>query len=446
LRLRLIGAAACAVAIALAISGILLARIFIAHIEARADTELTNHLSQIAGVLEIDGDGALQVAVAPADPRFAEPRSGLYWQIDLADGNRQRSRSLWDQVLALPTDDLADGMIHRHDVPGPGGTQLKLLERALTIGPDSKPVPVRVSVALDRGELEKAGGDFRKTLNSSLAVLGLLLLLALWAQVQIGLRPLAALRGALNQVRDGASRKVEGSFPSEVTPLVDDMNALLDRERRNIEQARERAGDLAHGFKTPLSVLSAVARELAREDRSASAMEIETQIDIMGRHVKRELALARTVGSAVVGRPTIPVKPIVDRVIGALQRIAADRNLRWRVDVATDAAFPGDENDLLEIVGNLADNAAKWAASQVAITASHDGHALLLNVADDGPGIPAGAEAEVLRRGRRLDGSTAGSGLGLSIVTKMVEAYGGTINLDRAALGGLAVTIVIPTS
>lgn len=444
LRLRLIGAAACGVVIALVISGVLLARIFTQHVEARADAELLNHLNQIAGALEIGTDGSLQVAVPPADPRFEEPGSGLYWQVDQLAGVRQRSRSLWDQVLELPDDHLPDGVVHRHDVDGPGHAQLRVIERALAIGPDPKPIPVRLSVALDRAEIEKAGAEFRKMLFSSLMVLGLALLAALWVQVQIGLRPLAALRSALNRVRDGERRRVEGRFPTEVTPLVDDMNALLDRERRTIERARERASDLAHGFKTPLTVLSAVSRDLAREGRGDSASEIDAQVDVMGRHVQRELAMARTAGTAAVGRTLIAVAPIIDRVTRALQRIAADRGLVWDVTVDPAAMFPGDENDLLEIAGNLADNAAKWAASRVAIDAERQGGALVLTIADDGPGIPEWAEANALRRGRRLDETTDGSGLGLSIVTKMVQAHGGTIKLERAAIGGLLVRILIP--
>ncbi|MEQ1614125.1 MAG: HAMP domain-containing sensor histidine kinase [Hyphomicrobiaceae bacterium] len=422
----------------------MLARIFTQHVEVRADAELMNHLNQIAAALEFGPDGSLQVVVPPADPRFDVPGSGLYWQVDQPAGTRQRSRSLWDQVLILPDDHLPDGVVHRHEVPGPGHTQLRLIERALAIGPDSRPQSVRLSVALDRSEIEKAGAEFRKVLFTSLMVLGLALLAALWLQVQVGLRPLAALRSALNKVREGGSRRVEGQFPTEVKPLVDDMNALLEREQRNIERARERASDLAHGFKTPLSVMSAVSRDLARDGRSDNAKEIDAQVDVMSRHVQRELALARTAGSSAVGRTSISVKPIVDRVTRALQRIAADRGLRWENDIDPAAVFPGDENDLLEMVGNLADNAAKWATSRVVIKAASRGHALILAVDDDGPGIAPGTEAAALKRGRRLDETTAGSGLGLSIVTKMVEAHGGTIRLDRAAIGGLSVHISIP--
>lgn len=361
-----------------------------------------------------------------------------------SDGTRQRSRSLWDTVLILPDDRLQDGAIHRHELIGPSGSPLIVLERGLTIGPDTRPIPVRLSVALDRREIAEAESGFRTVLVRSLVVLGLALLIALWAQVQVGLRPLTALRGALNRVHSGASRRVEGRFPTEVKPLVDDMNALLDRERRNIERARERAGDLAHGFKTPLAVLSAVSRDLQRDGRAEAACEIDTQIDMMGRHVQRELALARTIGSAGVGRAMIEVRPILDRVTSALQRIAADRDLRWEVTADDAAVFPGDENDLLEIVGNLAENAAKWAKSTVTIRAAAEGQTLRLSVADDGPGIPAGAEEDALRRGRRLDETAGGSGLGLSIVTKLVEAHGGTIKLARAAIGGLEIRLTIP--
>lgn len=444
LRLRLIGAAALGVALALAISGVVLARLFTQHVEARADAELTTHLNQIVAALEIAPDGKVQVAVSPADPRFDKPGSGLYWQIVHDAATVLRSRSLWDTVLTLPDDNLPQGAIHRHAVKGPDGSPLITLERGLVIGPDASPVPVRLTVALDRREIADAEAGFRAVLFRSLLVLGLALLAALWLQVQVGLRPLAALRRALNHVREGVRPRIEGGFPTEVQPLVHDMNALLDRERRNIERARERASDLAHGFKTPLTVLSAVTRELVDQGRADTAREIEAQVDIMSRHVQRELALARTVGSATVGRVAVPVRPVVERIIKALRRIASDRDLVWQIDIDEDARFPGDENDLLEVVGNLVENAAKWAATRVSIRASAIGDGLRLAVADDGPGIPSGAEEEVLRRGRRLDEAADGSGLGLSIVTKMVETYGGSITLGRAAIGGLEAIIDIP--
>lgn len=444
LRLRLLAAAACAVAAALAVSGYLLEGIFIRYVDARAVTELTNHANQILAAIERDATGQLLVTSAPADPRFTTPNGGLYWQIDTAGAKPQRSRSLWETVLVLPDDHLPDGVIHRHELAGPSGAQLMALERGLTIGPTNAPAALRLTVALDRQETSAAVAAFRSVLMRSLTVLGIALLLALWLQVVIGLRPLQSVTLALERVHSGAQSRLEGAFPSEIQPLVATMNALLEREQRNIERAREQAADLAHGFKTPLTVLSAVSRDLQRAGNSQAAVELDTQIDLMGRHVQRELARARTRAGIALGRTSVPVAPVVSRLVAALERIGADRDLTWEIAIDPTATFHGHENDLLELIGNIADNAAKWASSRVYVTGTQAKGHLILCVDDDGPGIPEGAGSEVLARGRRLDETRDGTGLGLSIVARLVDAYGGTLALSRSALGGLAVRIDLP--
>jgi signal transduction histidine kinase len=437
-------AAFVAILIALSVSGFVLARLFERHVEAREFAELRNHQNQIIAAIEIGADGLPTLAANPADPRFGTPNGGLYWQIELPDGSKDRSRSLWETELSLPADDLPDGAVHRHLIPGPDRSTLLAIERRITVGPEHAPVPLRLTVAVDRRDIDTAIADFRGVLMASLGVLGLALLGALLFQVEVGLRPLARLRTALQRIHSGAAERVSGEFPREVQPLIEDMNALLDRERLNNVRARERAADLAHGFKTPLAVLGAISRELHRDGRAVSAGEVEAQIDIMGRHVQRELARARTIGTTTIGQASVAVRPTVDKIVAALGRISADRKLIWAIEVADDVTFAGDDNDLLELIGNLADNAAKWATSRVWIRAHNTGPKLTIAVEDDGPGIPEGAEIDILVRGRRLDEATDGSGLGLAIVAKIVEAYSGTITVSRAPAGGLAVVIVLP--
>ena len=430
---------------ALFASGAVLARLFTHHVEEREFAELANHQKQIVAALQIEADDKLSLATAPADPRFSAPNGGLYWQIEQPNGGpTQRSRSLWETVLILPPDTVKDGSPHRHTIIGPNNSTLLGVERAVTIGPDSKPRAIRLTVAVDRAEVDKAVGEFRQVLAASLGVLGLALLAALLVQIEVGLRPLARLRTSLQSVHNGSAARVTGAFPSEVQPLIEDMNALLDRERRNNERARERAADLAHGFKTPLAVLSTVSRDLVREGRSSAASEIDTQIGMMGRHVRRELARARTVGSSTIGQQSVEVRPVLAKIVAALNRISTDRSLTWALDVADSTVFSGDENDLLELVGNLADNAAKWATSKVILSAYQSPETLTLQIEDDGPGIPGGAESEILIRGRRLGESSDGSGLGLAIVARIVETYGGEIRIDRSKLSGLRVTVRLP--
>jgi signal transduction histidine kinase len=444
LRLRLLAAALVAIVLALSVSGYVLARLFERHVEAREFAELRNHQNQIIAAIEIGTDGIPALSALPADPRFIAPNGGLYWQIELPDGSKQRSRSLWETELKLPIDELVDGSVHRHEIAGPDRSILLAIERGITVGPDRSPLQLRLTVAVDRRDIDVANVGFRGVLMASLGVLGLALLGALLFQVEVGLRPLARLRTALQLIHSGGAERVSGTFPREVQPLIEDVNALLDRERLNNAHSRERAADLAHGFKTPLAVLGAIARDLHRDGRTVSASDVETQIDMMSGHVQRELARARTVGGSVLNRAPVIIRPIIAKIVGALTRISADRHLTWTVEVADDVQFIGDENDLLELIGNLADNGAKWATSQVWVTAHNHNQQLTISVEDNGPGIPEGAEADVLVRGRRLDETTDGSGLGLAIVAKIIEAYGGTIIVSRASAGGLSVVVVLP--
>jgi signal transduction histidine kinase len=432
LRLRLFVAAVLAILAALTVSGGVLARLFAVHVEAREYAELENHQNQIAAALELGPNREVRLTAQPADPRFGTPHGGLYWQIDLGAGAKIRSRSLWETELLLPPDDVPDGILHRHDITGPNGSALLAVERALTIGPDGSTVPLRLTVAVDRRDLLSATAGFHSVLIKSLGVLGLALLGASLLQIHVGLQPLRRLRSALRDVHQGAAEHVTGNFAQEVEPLVDDLNTLLDQERLNQQRARERAADLAHGFKTPLAVLAAVSRDLGRDGRSQAAAEIDAQIDVMGRHTKRELARARTVGSVSFGQQTVLVRSVIAKVETALRRIAADRQLTWTIDASGSLVFDGDENDLLELVGNLADNASKWARSRVVLRAARETHSLTLTVEDDGPGLPDGTEQDSLTRGTRLDETTASASRLCAKLSKPTAAHW-TYNDHRSA-------------
>ena len=436
LRVRLLLAGALAILAALSASGVILHRLFAEHIENREYAELLNHQNQIAAGLAVV-DGSIQLSMQPADPRFGIPNGGLYWQIDRGDGSHLRSRSLWETILVLPPDDVVDGSPHRHTISGPNQSQLLAIERVLALGPDGSTVKARLTVAVDRRDMVRATREFRNVLIQSLTVLAIGLISASLAQIYFGLRPLVRLRGALQAVHRGEKPHVDGEFSSEVRPLIDDLNTLLDRERIAKHEGRERAADLAHGFKTPLTILAAVARDLEREGRSKPASEINGQIDVMGRHVKRELGRARLSGALALVRIPVPVRPLLAKVAVALRRISADRNVTFSIDATDDLVFIGDENDLLELVGNLADNAAKWARSKVVLRAFRDRRMLTVAVEDDGHGIPEGVETDLLLRGKRLDETTDGSGIGLSIVAKIAENYGGSVSLVRRPDGGL---------
>ncbi len=444
LRARLLAAAGLAIAAALTVSGVLLGRLFSDHVENRTAVELQDHLNQLAAGLETDAEGRIVPATAPADPRFSQLYGGLYWQIDPSGGQSRRSRSLWDFELELPTDALSEGAIHRHDISGPDRATLFAVERALKIGMGEEQKPIRIIVAVDRREIDDAVAQFRAMLWRSLLIVGAVLLTAFAAMLHFGLLPLRTLRSSLHDVQTGARERVEGRFPTELEALVDDLNRLLAQQRQSVVRAREQAGDLAHGFKTPLSLLAVVARDLRRGGRSQPADEIDAQIEAMSRHVQKELTRARMAGASGIVRNGVLVRPVAERIVSAMRRIGGDRDLSWSIEGAQDLRFAGDENDLLEIIGNLAENAAKWAQRRVVLTIEMNQELLEIDVEDDGPGIPNGSEAAALARGGRLDERAEGTGLGLDIVAKAVAIYAGRIDLSRSRLGGLRARLTLP--
>ncbi|MFY9975189.1 MAG: sensor histidine kinase, partial [Chromatiaceae bacterium] len=249
LRFRLLLASAVSISVALMAAGLGLGALFERHVARYQEARLGQALDQILGNLALDGDGRLRLGLTPADPRFETPLSGLYWQVQDEDrGSLLRSRSLWDQVLALPGDALPDGVLHRHHLKGPAGQSLLVLERRVLFRPESDARPLRVAVALDRRELAAARRDFAIDMLPYLVVLGLGLVLAAWFQVRVGLAPLERLRRAVRAIRSEGIRRLPADHPEEVLPLVEELNALIDAQDGAIERARAWTADLAHGL------------------------------------------------------------------------------------------------------------------------------------------------------------------------------------------------------
>lgn len=444
LRLRLFAAGAASVTLALAVAALGLLWLFERHVERRVVLELESDLRQLVSGISRAADGTLQVSRLPADPRFLEPLSGLYWQIaEPPNGAALRSRSLWDASLDLPADRLGDGEVHQHRLRGPGGAALLAVERSVMLPASLDGGHVRVAVAIDRAEIATAARAFGADLLPALGLLVLVLTTAAWVQVTVGLRPLDAVRRRLGDVRAGRAARLGTTFPDEVRPLAAEVDHLLDAQEKAIARARSRAADLAHGLKTPLTVLASTAEDLRDRGDAAMAEEITSVADGMRRHVERELARAR---ASLTGRagPPLPVRAVVDRVVRVLRRTPRGQDLDWEIDVADDLLAAVDADDLAEMLGNLVENAVKWAHGTVRITGRTDANGLVLAVEDDGPGIPADGIETALLRGARLDETQPGTGLGLAIVNDLGEAYGAPLTLGRSPLGGLQATIRLP--
>lgn len=440
LRVRLLLAATCSVVAALVLAGLGLTWVFEQHVERRLASELVNHLNQLTAALEIEQGEAPQIVGGLSDPRFVRPYGGLYWQVDDAAGGRLRSRSLWDFSLALPPDPLVPSEVHRHRLAGPAGSELLALERALQAGGRT----LRLTVAIDRREIAANVRDFGWDTALSLGILALVLLAAAAAQVAVGLQPLQGLRAELARVHAGAAQRLEARFPSEVQPLVDDLNTLLGQQMAAVERARTQAGNLAHGLKTPLTVLAAEQRKLAERGETEAAEVVGQQIDVMRRQIDYQLARARAASSSQRPGLATPMRPLVERLVRVVRRTGASPAVELSVEVPPEHAFAGEAQDFEEMVGNLLDNACKWARRQVRIgSRSEDGRVVLL-IDDDGPGLPAERREEVFERGRRLDQSVPGSGLGLAIVRDLAEIYGGRVALEDAPAGGLRVRLDLP--
>ncbi len=455
LRLRLLAAGGASILLALALAGFGLVLLFERHVERRVVLELEAHLRQLVDGLERGGDGSLRLARPPAEPRFQEPLSGLYWQIGEepppAGGGVAavlRSRSLWDELLRLPPDPLGNGEVHQHTIPGPGGASLLALERQVALPAGLGGDSLRVAVATDRAEIRAAGRAFAAELTPSLALLAAFLIAAAWVQVTVGLRPLDELRRRLGAVRAGREARLGASgFPDEVRPLAAELDHLLDAQDAALARARARAADLAHGLKTPLTALAAEAARLRERGEDATAAEIETVTEAMRRHVERELARARAAQAGGAPRRAAPA-PVARQVVDVLRRTPRGQDLAWEVEVPADLIVHADAQDLAEMLGNLAENAAQWARGRVRLGAASDEGTpglVVLTVEDDGPGIAEDRAEEALARGGRLDTTKPGTGLGLAIVGDLAEACGGALGLGRSErLGGLKAEIRLP--
>jgi signal transduction histidine kinase len=279
-----------------------------------------------------------------------------------------------------------------------------------------------------------------------LLFVGLAMLFALGGIVVVhsGLAPFRELRSRLLEVRDGSQQTISGLYPSEVQPLVDDLNSLLEQRDYAVTRAQAKAGDLAHGLKTPLAILAQEADRVKREGHLELSTSIDTQVDRMRRQIEYHLAQARAAGTGNTPGVRCSVKDSAEALSRTLQRLYADRQLSIRVEASREDFVRVQREDLDEILGNVLDNGCKWAKSNVVLSSQGDSAEIVVAVADDGPGIAPMMREAVLQRGVRADETATGSGLGLAIVRELVQLYRGKISLGASSLGGLKVTLTLP--
>jgi signal transduction histidine kinase len=445
LSLRVALIAAGGSALALIVAGAVFIVQFTSAVERNFDGRLETLLLTLIAATDLNGEVDENAVEGQSGGSFSRPLSGWYWQTRDAETGQTID---WSPSLAydiLPVEDLPTEEIpaRTFTIEASGGRELRALEQRVTLAPGY------TYALLVAGDTEPMLGDIRSFRNSVIWWLGglaVLLLIGIALLMRWGLGPLRRVRDDLRKIREGDIGHLEGQYPSEIEPLVADLNALIDSNREIVERARTHVGNLAHALKTPLAVLQ-------NEAAGASvplAAKVAEQTQIMRNQVEHHLNRARIAAQTNVLGVVTPVEPAVSALARVMTKLHQDRKIAIEVDVAPQLRFRGEKQDLEEMAGNLLDNACKWATSRVLISAKREAGErrpfLTLAFDDDGPGLPPEGREAALARGARLDETKPGSGLGLSIVSELARVYGGKLSLEHAALGGLSARLTLPAA
>lgn len=431
---RLALAATALIAVSLFVADLVLVFMFRWHMEQRFDRALGDQMEELIAASEVDAAGKLNLTWTPVDPRLNRPGSGWYWEISHNGRIAEHSLSLAGMSLAMLPAELKEIFVFT----GPAGAKLRGTARPINLpGADQ---PFRFVVT---GPVDDITADVRRfsvITAITLAVLGLGLVGAVVFQVTFGLQPLVDLRESLSAIRAGRAQRMPENFPAEVEPVVEELNALLDHNADLLARARTQAGDLAHALKHPLMVIAQQAREIEGD----AGKLLSEQVSAMNASVNRHLSRARIAGPGGAIGVRTPVAQIFDDLQYSLDLLYRDRGLIMEGEGLEDLFFAGDAQDLEEMMGILMDNACKWARRRLRVSGRLAEGRLHIAVEDDGPGIAPAHREEVLARGRRLDETVAGTGLGLGIACDIAEIYRGKLSLHSSELGGLRAVLELP--
>ncbi|MFC3751833.1 ATP-binding protein [Aquamicrobium ahrensii] len=409
------------------------------------DSLLSAHLFNLIGSVGVSDDGRLTGAPDLGDLRFSEPRSGWYWSVEPASPGVTGGLRSSSMTGAIPSPSAADAPFNTefqrsYVAKGLAGEELAVFESEFVL--DTGNQIARFRVMGNESELENEIATFQRRLLIYLSLFGFGMIAINAVAILYGLQPLRRVRAALAMVREGTAQRLDGRFPAEIEPLANETNALIENNRRIVERSRTQVGNLAHSLKTPLAVLLNEGRALG----GAKGKLIAEQASSMQQQVEHYLQRARVAAQrdSVVYRT--PVKTLVERLARVIGKL--NPNTKLLVELPEDdIVFAGEREDLEEMLGNLLENAMKWARSKVSISVASlpesegEPDSFEISIEDDGPGIPEDKARDALKRGRRLDESKPGTGLGLAIVTDLVNEYGGKLRLERGRLGGLKAVV-----
>ena len=450
---RLFLSATAWVVVILVITGFVLSSVYRQAVERSFDRRLNLYLrTLIAEAATPDEPGADHPFQSLGEPLFEIPLSGWYWQIARVDSDKvdvRSSRSLWDKQLTKLDDTngtLTPAGVRIGYVNGPEDQRLRIVERQVDFGSDGK---FLVTVAGDATEIFDETRTFDYYLGGTFLTLTLVLVFTTIFQVRFGLAPLKRISESLAAIRSGRAERLEGEFPVEIAPLARETNALIDANREIVERARTHVGNLAHAIKTPLSVIVNEANVHGADPFASKVLE---QADVMRDQVAHHLERARIAARVTVVGTITDVAPVIEGLRRTMEKIHRDRDIAIDVEGNEQAKFRGERQDLEEMVGNLVDNACKWARSRVFIEVmvnvmTADRPSMLhIIVDDDGPGLSPAERTQVARRGQRLDESKPGSGLGLSIIVELAALYQGNLSLATSPIGGLRAELILPAA
>lgn len=431
--------------IALVIIATIIVALFRQVSERGFESVLSAHLFNLIGSVGIGDNGELSGTPNLGDLRFSRPGSGWYWEVEPISrglGGSVGSASMTQSVPAPPASSVPfnSDFQRSYEVTDSSGQRLEVLESELVLGDTNK--IARFRVMGNHSALEAEIGQFARRLYMYLALFGVGMIVINFAAILFGLRPLGLVRHALSNIRAGGTQRLEGPFPSEIAPLAEETNALIESNRRVLERSRTQVGNLAHSLKTPLAVLMNEGRAIGGE----KGRLIESQASGMQRQIEHYLQRARVAAQRDSLAFRTPVNEPLMRMARAFGRINPEKQVEFAAP-DEEIVFAGEREDLEEIIGNLLENATKWAEGRVMTSltraAPDEARQAMFEIAieDDGPGIPEEKAREALKRGKRLDETKPGTGLGLSIVSDLAEEYGGSLRLERSALGGLRAVV-----
>ncbi|TPL22963.1 GHKL domain-containing protein [Mesorhizobium sp. B2-4-10] len=407
------------------------------------DSLLSAHLFNLIGSIGISDTGALTGAPDLGDLRFSEPNSGWYWSVEPASEGVHGNLHSSSMTRTIPSPDVADvpfnaNFQRSYAAQGIDGEELVVFESEFVL--DAKNRAARFRVMGNKTELEQEIATFQRRLLTYLSLFGVGMIAINAIAILLGLQPLRRVRNALAMVREGTAQRLDGQFPAEIEPLANETNALIENNRRIVERSRTQVGNLAHSLKTPLAVLLNEGRALG----GAKGQLIAEQAASMQKQVDHYLQRARVAAQrdSVVYRT--PITPLVQRMVRVLQKLNPQTSMSLSLP-PIEIVFAGEREDLEELLGNLLENAMKWAKSAVSVSVvpmgDKDDNMFEIAIEDNGPGIPEEKAREALKRGRRLDETKPGTGLGLAIVADLVNEYGGILLLERSGMGGLKAVV-----